>query len=355
MSTLEHMNRPPVLAHLGGGMGDILLATAMLEMLHLAGHPVDLCVSGETRGTQALLDGLPFLRRVDSDPATFVNGEYGYYLFGDMIKSGPIRFRNHANAITLHPKWDWNLGHSLYSEVEMYTHLARAIAPEAPVTNLTSARASDRHFPEIGPRTLVLAPGGQRTLILRAWPYFSELAQHFDDVAVVGAPSDLDLANRIVFAPWQRNLLGQHLSYRGKIWQIVRHFAQRHDAVRQFPAHVKNYIGKLSLPDTAALMHQAGLVVANDCGLAHLSVALRQKTLVLLGPTSRRRVYPDFWPHVHVLARDYDCQPCQEKMASLRVWLESSTQCFCPHRLRCMNTLGVDEVAAKAHVLLGEG
>jgi hypothetical protein len=346
------MTRPAILVHLGGGMGDILLASAMLEMLGRAGHPVDVCVAGETRGTETLIDGLPFLRRVSCDPASFEGEEYGYYIYGDMILGGPIRFRNRETAIVLHPKWDWNQGHKLYSEVEMYTHLARAIAPDAPTVDTPSALAGDRVFSDIGPRTLVLVPGGQRTLILRAWPYFGQLARHFDDVAVVGTPSDLDLANRIIFTPRLRNALGGHLGYRGKVWRIARRFAERHDTPIEFPTHVKNYIGKLSLLETAALLRQAGLVVANDCGIAHLSVALRQKTLVLLGPTSRRRVYPEFWPHVHVIARDFECQPCQEKMASLGVWRESQTQCFCPFHLRCMNELSVERVAETARALL---
>lgn len=348
------VNEASVLVHLGGGMGDVLLATPMMEMLGRAGFAVDVCVQGETRQTADLLQGLPFLRTVSSEPDVFVGNYYGYYIFGDMIKGGPIPFRDRQHAITLHPKWNWLRGHELYSEVEMYTHLARAISPDAPVANIPSVMTSGRVFPEISKRTVVLVPGGQRTLILRTWPYFGDLAKRFDDVAVVGTPSDLDISNRIIFKPWLRKMLQGHLKYRGAAWRLARHFADRHDTPIVFPPHTKNFVGKLSILDTAALIRQAGLVIGNDCGVTHLSVALRQNTLVALGPTSKRRVYPDFWSHVRTVNRNYECQPCQEKNATVRAWFESPTQSFCPHRLRCLDDLTVDEVEKVARQMLTE-
>lgn len=333
-----------ILVHLGGGMGDMLLATPMLEMLGRGGYVTDLCLQGDTRGVEGLFNGWPYLRTVSSDPAQFAANEYDYYIYGDDVSGRPISFPNRDAAVRLHPMWDWARGHELFSETEMYIDIARAIDPTLPVVTQPSCTASERTFPDVSSATCVLAPGGQRNLIIRKWPKFAQLAERLPDVAIVGTPADLDLANRIVFPHWARRMLGSRLDYRGRTWKLARPFADRHDAQTVFPRHAKDYLGKLSLADTAALIRQAGVFVGNDCGLTHLAVALGKPVIVLLGPSSRRRVYPPFWKNVRIVSRNYDCQPCQETTGSARVWRQSMGQCFCPHRLRCMNDISVEEV-----------
>jgi len=333
-----------VLVHLGGGMGDMLMATPMIEMLSRGGYTVDLCLQGDTRGVERLFDGWPFLRSVSPDPARFESNAYGYYIYGDDMAGGPIPFVNRGEAIRLHPMWDWHRGHELFSRVEMFVDLARAIDPSLPVITQPSCATSKRTFDDISSKTCVLVPGGQQNIIIRKWPKFGALAERLSDVAVVGVPSDLDLSNRIVFPRPLRRLLGRRLDYQGSAWRAARPFADRFDDEITFPAHVKNYIGRLSLEDTAALIGLAGIVVGNDCGLTHLAVALGKPVIALLGPTSRRRVFPPIWRNVHVVARNFECQPCQEKVRTLNVWRQSMGQCFCPYRLRCMNEIGVEEV-----------
>jgi hypothetical protein len=347
MGSGESMTRGRrVLAHLGGGMGDMLLATPMIEMLGRGGYEVDVCLDGDTRGVSALFEGWPFPRRVSENREDFAGSEYDYYVYGFDVRGKPIAFPNRDAAIKLHPIWDWRFGHHLYSEVEMFGDLARAIDPTLPVIRAPSCGASSRVFPDISSRTCVLVPGGQRNVIIRAWPKFSALAARLEEVAVVGTNADLDLSNRIVFPPWLRRILGSRLDYRGRAWQIAKVFAERHDPPLCFPPHVKNYVGKLPLADTAALIRQAGVVVGNDCGVTHLAVALGKPVIVLLGPTSRACAYPRFWTNVRVIARSFDCQPCQELDRGLYVWRQSMGQCFCPYSLRCMNDIEVDEVLA---------
>jgi hypothetical protein len=343
-----------ILVHLGGGMGDILLATPMIEMLSRGGHEVDLCLQGDTPGVEGLFRGWKHARRVSTDAVDFVSNDYQYYIYGGDVSGSPIAFRNRADAITLHPMWDWHHSHHMYSEVEMYTHLARAIDADLPIVTQPSCTTSDRKFQDITRHTCVLVPGGQRNMIIRKWPKFGELAERLADVAVVGTPPDLDMSNRIVFPGWTRRVFGQKLDYPGRTWRIARNFAERYDVPVTFPPHVKDYIGKLSLEDTAALIAQAGFVVGNDCGISHLAVALGKPVFVLLGPTSRRRVYPEFWPHVRVIARQYGCQPCQEKDRGLNVWRQSMSQCYCPYRLRCMNDIEVDDVMAVLERYFGQ-
>ena len=138
-------------------------------------------------------------------------------------------------------------------------------------------------------------------------------------------------------------MFGATLNYQGKAWRFARRLAERHDQPIRFPSGVKNYVGLLSLDDTAALIAQAGYVIGNDCGLTHLAIALGKPTFVLVGPSSTRKVFPSFLNNCFVIARNYECQPCQEK-PQLGVWRLNMGQSFCPHHIRCMNDISVDDV-----------
>jgi hypothetical protein len=332
-----------VLVHLGGGMGNMLMATPMIEMLSRGGYPVDVCLQGETPNVDTIFHGWRHARTVASDPGVFTQTRYGYYIFGDEVKGAPIAFPGRDEAVFLHPLWDWQIGFDLHSEIEMFTNIARAIDAELPLVTQTSCSHSGRVFDEISEKTCVLIPGGQKQMPIRKWPYYGAMAEHMKDVAVVGVPSDLDLANRIVIPKWVTGVLGKTLSHPGTAWRVARHLSERYDDAIVFPPHAKNYVGKLTLADTAALISQAGYVIGNDCGLTHLAVALGKPTFAVIGPTSRRKVFPAFLKNVRVISLAYECQPCQEKR-ELGVWRESPVQCFCPFRLRCMNDLTAEAV-----------
>ena len=331
-------SRQDVLVHLGSGMGNILMATPMIEMLGRGGYSVDLCLQGETPDVETIFHNWPYVRSVSSNPDVFKQVRYGYYIYGAEVKGQPIDFPGRHQAVILHPVWDWRVGFDLHSEIELYTNIARAIDPDLPVVRQPNCSHSGRTFDDISPKTCVLIPGGQKQMVIRKWPYYGSLARHFNDVAVVGLPSDLDMTNRIVFPRLARKLFGEALNYQGKVWRIARQFSERYDQPLDLPKHVKNYMGRLTLADTAALISQAGYVIGNDSGLTHLAVALGKLTFVVIGPTSRRKVFPSFLKNVHVISLSYDCQPCQEN-PGLNVWRESVSQCFCPHRIRCMNDL----------------
>ncbi|MBI2798833.1 MAG: glycosyltransferase family 9 protein [Gammaproteobacteria bacterium] len=331
-----------VLVHLGSGMGNMLMATPMMQIFSMGGFQVDLCLQGETPGAEKLFLNWPYVRRVSAQPDDFSANRYQYYIYGVEVAAPPIRFKNGDDAIVLHPMWDYQ-EYGLYSEIEMYSNLARCILPDlAPVTQ-TGCSHSGRVFPEISAKTCVIAPGGQRHLSIRKWTGYGRLAEHFDDVAIVGVPADMDLSNRVIFPPWVKRAFGARINYQGKWWRVAKHFAERHDETMAFPVHAKDYVGRLSLDDTAALIAQAGCVIGNDCGLTHLAIALGKPTFVLVGPSSTRKVFPTFLKNCVVITKHYGCQPCQEK-PELGVWRLNMGQSFCPYHIRCMNDISVDEV-----------
>jgi hypothetical protein len=344
--------RGNILVHLGSGMGNMLMATPMLEMLALAGYWVDLCLQGETPGVEKLFENWPHVHRVSKHSDIFLDKNYDIYIYGFEVHGDPIKFANFNEAIVLHPMWEWGRSQELYSEIELYTHLARLIAPNAPLATQTSCAASGRKFPEISEKTCVLVPGGGKQMIIRKWGGYGRLAEQLEDVAVVGLPADLDISNRIAFPSWCHRMLGKRLDYPGRAWLLARNFAECQDEPIEFPMHVKNYIGTLSLEDTAALLQQAGYVVGNDCGVTHLAIALGKPVFPIVGPTSMRKVFPHFLKNVTPIQKHYDCQPCQEK-PHLRVWRESQTQHFCPYSLRCMEDITITDVLDTIESKLG--
>ena len=332
-----------VLVHLGSGMGNMLMATPMMEMLSQGGYKVDLCLQGQTPKVDTLFSRWPHVRNVSSDQTPFLDQKYDIYIYGFEVEGEPIHFKNFENAIILHPMWDYSKGCGLHSEIELYSNLAKFIVPDVDTVSQTSCAPSERVFDDISENTCVLIPGGDKKLILRKWTKYGELAKQIKNVAVVGLPSDLDHSNRIIFPKWCKKIFGKTLNYQGRAWHFARHFAERHDTEITFPAHVKNYIGKLSLEDTAALIKQAGYIIGNDCGVTNIAVALRKPVFVMLGPTSRRKIFPDFLKNVSIISENFDCQPCQEN-PKLGVFHENGSQCFCPYSIRCMNDLSINKV-----------
>jgi len=332
-----------VLVHLGSGMGNMLMATPMIEMLSIGGYKVDLCLQGETPKVDTLFHRWPHIRTVSTEQESFVHQHYRFYIYGFEVAGKPIHFSNFDDAIILHPMWDWNNSYELHSEIELYSNLAKCIVPDVPPVTQTQCVASERIFDDISSNTAVLIPGGGMQMIIRKWADYGLLAEKLEDVAIVGLPSDLDHSNRLVFPQWIKKIMGNTLNYQGKAWKISRYFAERYDNEILFPSHVKNYIGKLSLEDTAALIKQAGYVIGNDCGVTHMAVALGKPVFPILGPTHPNKVFPNFLSNVSIIKSDFDCQPCQSNK-QLGVWIENRAQCFCPFQLRCMQTITADDV-----------
>lgn len=153
----------------------------------------------------------------------------------------------------------------------------------------------------VTPNTVVLAPGCKTgEMAAKRWPHFSILARELNDVAIVGTKDDLYGPN------------GQ---------------------VHQLPAHAKCFAGRLNLRETAECLAGAGLVIANDSGLAHVAAAVGVPTLILFGPTPDQTLGP-FPPNVIALRNGLECEPC---------WF---TQRFsaCQSRWSCLADLSVDRV-----------
>jgi heptosyltransferase-2 len=159
-------------------------------------------------------------------------------------------------------------------------------------------------------QTLIIAPGCKTgEMAAKRWPYFAELAARFREVVLVGTADDL------------RQSDGQ---------------------VYQFPAHVRSFIDKLTLRETAEVLAAAGVVVGNDSGLAHLAAATGTPTLMIFGPTPHLTL-GQFPANVKIIRQGLECEPC---------WF---TQKFraCAERLDCLRFLPVETVEREVRAILG--
>ena len=101
--------------------------------------------------------------------------------------------------------------------------------------------------------------------------------------------------------------------------------------------------GKLSLQETMRLMANADLVVTNDTGPLHLSLATSAPTVALFGPTRGETYVPPGKPHTIVLQESIYCSPC------VHHWEPPP----CGGDNQCMQRLSRARVLAACETLLG--
>lgn len=294
-------NGPAVLVHLGAGIGNVVLATPLLVALQELGFTVDVLLAADYPQTADLLRPWSVVRNVLSGPAEGRSrSEYARILPAIPPFYWPrfaSAFRHRDNTVPRPPESTF-----YQNEQEFYLGFARALgypANRAPFFSLPIAPAEAAFGPL---RTLVLAPGcktGEMTA--KRWPHFAELAGQFEHVAVVGTPDDL---------------------------------RQPDGRLQSFPPHVRSFVGKLTLRQTAELMAGAGTVVGNDCGLAHVAAATGVPTLMIFGPTPHATL-GQFPPNVKIIRRGLPCEPC---------WFHARLGA-CARGVDCLNEINVETVA----------
>lgn len=105
--------------------------------------------------------------------------------------------------------------------------------------------------------------------------------------------------------------------------------AQAESVCRQMRQPVIDLSGRTTLPQLAALLKRAALLVTNDSGPMHLAVAVGTPVVAIFGPTDPRAVGPYGTGHT-VLKKDIDCSLCTRKQ--------------CVKELACLSAISVDEV-----------
>lgn len=303
--------RKKALVAVAYGIGDALRATPLVRALKSLGYDVDFLVAPDFPETTSLFDGCDDIERVlhyddfrsngGRAPVPGIDG----VMYDVAVLShwaGVLRPRIKAQKILEISKQDW-LAHG---DSACFAIMAQKLGwssdmPEA------FAGASDRQF-DIPPGTIALHPGCKRDWPWKKWHGFDELARKLPNVVVVGTASDLDNSDTYFKKPFD------------------------------WPEHAQDYVGKLSIADTAALLSQCAALVSNDSGMMQLAVSLGVPTFGIFGITSpAREAIPQ--SNMHPITKGLSCEEACHRGS----WGRRT----CAHSLKCLRTLTADEVLKK--------
>lgn len=302
------------LVHLASGVGNIVLATPLLVALDELGHTIDVCLDADYAQTADLLRPWSVVREVYTNGAIVASRQARHDVLVPAVppfywprfasvyraaRAGAEVIRRPSDRLFAADEQGYYLA---FAEALGYT-TERRPPPTLPIGSLAGeARA--------GLDTVVIAPGCKTGIMAaKRWPHFSALTDRLDDVVLVGTSDDL------------------------------RH----HDgAVMRFPPHVRSFVDRLTLRETVELIASAGVVVANDSGLAHAAAAVGTPTVMLFGPTDHACLGP-LPPSATVLRAGLPCEPC---------WTRARLAA-CGSRVDCLRALGVDLVERAVRSQLG--
>lgn len=298
-----------VLVHIGAGIGNVVLATPLLLALGELQFTVDVWLTGDYEQTADLLKSWSVIRAIWTDAALDLRSvDYKHVIPAIPPFYWPRYASKLSSTLPLVPRPSESLFYQ--DEQEFYLSFARRLGYPPDKRPLVCLPIASSEVQEVGLRTLVVAPGSKTgEMTAKRWPFFSELANEFADVAVVGIKDDL----------------------------------QRHDKMPlRFGPHVKTFVDRLTLRETAELIASAGAVVANDTGLAYVSAAVGTPTLILFGPTPHVTL-GRLPANVRVIRMGSNCEPC---------WFGRRFQ-ECAGRIECLRHLSVSMVREQVLDMLG--
>jgi ADP-heptose:LPS heptosyltransferase len=310
------LEKPRALITAARGIGDILRVTPLIRVAHQLGYEVDLLLETDYAEAVELFAGAAEVRRIFHQPSPRRRGgkselgglvEESYEVATFTFWSAGLRSRIRAKRTLQFEKARWMSEGDSRSVERIARELGWKEALPAPF-----ATSSNRRF-ELPPGAVAIHPGCKYEWPWKKWHGFDDLAHRFENVVVVGSPEDLRTDNTY----------------------FRRAF--------EWPAHALNFMGKLSLADTAALLRECAALIANDSGLMHLGVALGVPTFGIFGITSPEREAinaPNFFPITKGL-------PC-EAACRRGTWGRRD----CDRHLECLKTLTADEVFMKVNQVI---
>ena len=286
--------------HLAAGIGNIVLATPLLVALYESGFVTDLVLAADYAETADLLRPWSAVREIFTIDKPFPSAQK----YSCVIPAIPpfywARYARHfagmRNVVARPPE-------ALFyqDEQEFYLSFARRLGYARDGKPSVFLPIVSSELKEVGMNTLVVAPGCKTgEMAAKRWLYYPELANALRYVAVVGTADDLP---------------------------------QRNGEPFQFGSHVKVFIGRLTLRETAEVIAAGGAFVGNDSGLSHIAAAVGTPTVMIFGPT------PDYtlggFPrNVRALRRGSSCEPC---------WFASRFRA-CASRIDCLAHVSVHSV-----------
>jgi ADP-heptose:LPS heptosyltransferase/glycosyltransferase involved in cell wall biosynthesis/SAM-dependent methyltransferase len=311
-------SRPRALVSAALGVGDILRVTPLIRVVHRLGYEVDVLLATDYPDVVELLEGAPEIREIFHLPSPRRReaprqlnglGKQTYDLATFTSWSALLRGQVQTRNVRLFEREQW----LAEGDSRCVERIARELGWRSELPP-PFAMASNRKF-DLPPGTIAIHPGCKYEWPWKKWHGFDELARRFSNAVIVGTEED-ERTDNTYFA-------------RPLAW----------------PEHVQNFVGKLSLSDTAALLKECAALVSNDSGLMHLGVALGIPTFGIFGITNPDREMiraPNMFP----ISKGLPCEPACRKAA----WGRRD----CEHHLRCLKNLTPEEVYMKVTATLPE-
>lgn len=305
------MSRPAALVSAARGLGDILRVTPLVRVCAALGYDVDLLLAPDYPDVSSLMRGAPDVRRMYLLPSpwngsgrTDTEGLAGqhYALAIFTVWSAPFRELVRVDRALAFERRQW----MAEGDPACVRQIAAALGWSGSLPS-AFAMPSARRF-ALDPGTIALHPGCKPDWPWKKWHDFDALATHLPHVVIIGTAADLD--NRGTY--------------------FERPFA--------WPAHAHDYVGRLDLADTAALLSQCAGLVSNDSGLMHLAVALGVPTFGIFGITSPLREAMSA-PQMFPVTKRLDCEAaCRRGPWGRR---------DCEFHLKCLRTLTAADVRGR--------
>jgi heptosyltransferase-2 len=105
-----------------------------------------------------------------------------------------------------------------------------------------------------------------------------------------------------------------------------------------------NYAGRLSLLQSAALLHKSSLTITNDSGMMHLAQAQKSPVVGIFGATSRELGFYPLPEKSKTVEKPVSCRPCTHKGLN-----------HCPKKhFNCMSLITTDDVLDAVRNLTSE-
>jgi hypothetical protein len=300
--------QPTALISAAGGIGDILRVTPLICVFTQLGYAVDVLLAPDYLDTVSLLDGAPEIRRLFYLPSAWCKSkterldglnETLYDVATFTIWSRPLQGLVRARSSYRFEQREWLQNGDGFCVEKIARTLGWQEQLPAPF-----AMTAQENF-NLPANTVAFHTGCKPGWYWKKWHGFEDLARLVPQVALVGTAADLqndDTYFRRTFA---------------------------------WPANVTNFVGKLSLLQTAALLKACVALVSNDSGLMHLGVAVGVPTFGVFGLTSPQR---ESLPAANMTAitKGLACEPACRKTP----WGRRD----CAYHLECLKSLTAEEV-----------
>jgi len=294
---------------LASGIGNVIRWTPIVPILVERGYIVDVwIVAPDYPEVASLLEPSPMIRRVMiSGLLTKAEAPPDAYDLAIVTRWVPPFILEQILAVErLEAPAEFWLQHGDRGAVVWTATQLGYINPiPKPVVHASSLRFG------LEPSTIAIHAGRKAGWDQKQWHGFGELLRYFERFVLIGAGED-----------WTGHELGDY----------ARHLARGRD-----------YVGQLTLRDTAALLTECVGVVTIDSGISHIAAALGIATFPIYGITRARREAFAL-PNVYPIENRAACAP---SCATIRYNART-----CPGGLACLSTLTAETVAAKVRSVL---